>query len=305
MKYLIFGNKGQLGKEFANSLTNKNIEYLGYDLPNINIVNYSDVISTVQNFKPDVIINCASFNNVDLAEFEYEAAYKTNVIGIENLVRVCEKSNIKLIHFSTDYVFNGFKRFPGLYDEEDIPAPVNNYGKTKLEGEKIIQDNLKNYLIFRLSWLYGEGEQNFVHKAMQWAKDKEILHIANDEISVPTSTRLVTEVTLNAINNNLTGLFHLINTGYASRFDWAIEIYKILEMKRIVYPAKMEDFALPAMRPKFTAMSNKKISEALKIEIPFWKDELKNFLTKQFINNQLNEKHRYKRLRDEVGFNEI
>jgi len=304
-KYLIFGNEGQLGKEFSNLLANAEIEHYGYDLPAVDLFNYAQIDSVIKRHEPDIIINCAAFNNVDLAEFEYEAAYRTNVLGVDNLVRLCEKNDIKLVHFSTDYVFNGIKRFPGLYDEDDIPDPVNNYGRTKLEGEKLIQENLENFLIFRLSWLYGKGEQNFIHKLLTWAKDTKILKIANDELSVPTSTRLVAEISLKAINNNLTGLFHLTNTGYASRFDWAKEVFEIMEIKQIIYPAKVLDFALPAKRPNFSAMSNKKIAEKLQIEIPFWKDELARFLKAQFIDDNLPQEHKYKRLKNEIGFHEL
>uniref|UniRef100_UPI002FDB6155 SDR family oxidoreductase n=1 Tax=Thermodesulfobacterium commune TaxID=1741 RepID=UPI002FDB6155 len=132
----------------------------------------------------------------------------------------------------------------------------------------------------RTSWVYGEGTQNFLYKLNQWAKNQEYLRIACDEFSVPTSTRTIVEVTLKAIEQGLTGLYHLVNSGYTSRFEWAREYLRLRGIKKFIYPAYQADFNLPAKRPRFSVMSNDKICKRLKIEIRHWKDELLAFSVK-------------------------
>ena len=173
-----------------------------------------------------------------------------------NLILACNNYKAKLVHFSTDYVFDGSKE--GLYTEEDNPNPLNEYGKSKLFGEYFIQEQMEDYLIFRTSWVYGEGKQNFIYKLTGWAKSQEYLKAACDEFSVPTSTRTIVEVTLKAIQQELTGLYHLVNTGYASRFEWAREYFRLRGINKFIYPPYQSNFNLPAQRPRFSAMSNKK-----------------------------------------------
>jgi len=175
--------------------------------------------------KPDIVINCAAYNLVDKAEEDYITAYKTNALGVRNLAYLSNKLNAFFVHYSTDYVFDGTKE-NGLYTEEDTPNPLNEYGKSKLTGERWIVEETENYLLFRVSWVYGRGKQNFIYKLIQWAKNNDYLKIAYDEISVPTSTRTIVEVTLKALDNGLTGLYHLTNSGYASRYEWAKKYLK-------------------------------------------------------------------------------
>jgi dTDP-4-dehydrorhamnose reductase len=136
MKYIIFGNKGQLGREITNLLTHKGIECLGYDLPDYDISNYPLMSNLINVQEPDVVVNCAAYNDVDLAELSYEEAFRSNVAGIENLAFICARNKVKLVHYSTDYVFDGIKKVSGMYLEDDRTNPINTYGATKLQGEK-------------------------------------------------------------------------------------------------------------------------------------------------------------------------
>ncbi|MCX7794579.1 MAG: NAD(P)-dependent oxidoreductase, partial [Thermodesulfovibrionales bacterium] len=209
-------------------------------------------------------------NYVDLAETNYYEAVRTNTIGVRNLAYGAKKISAFLVHFSTDYVFNGKKAIP--YTEEDIPDPINMYGKSKYMGELSIKEELVSYLIFRVSWVFGEGRQNFIYKLLQWCKEREYLDIAEDEVSCPTSTTTIVDVTLRALRERLTGLYHLTNSGYTTRYEWALFILRNLGIKKKVNPVPSSIFNLPAKRPAFSAMSNQKISRLLAISIPAWQE---------------------------------
>ena len=280
MKYIIFGNNGQLGRAIYNILEQQGNKLLCYDLPEYDISDFLLLSQIMYIEKPDIVINCAGFSEVDAAERELELAYKTNAVGCENLAALCKREKAKLIHFSTDYVFDGKRHTPGLYTEEDKPNPINNYGKTKLEGEELIFKHLDNALIMRTSWLYGDGTNNFLFKLEQWSKENRILKIVNDEFSIPTSTHLVAKITMKAINNNLSGLYNLTCTGYCSRYEFAKAYFNETNKEQIIYPCTSNDIYAFTKRPVFSALSNTKICEALNINLPHWKEELISYLHK-------------------------
>jgi dTDP-4-dehydrorhamnose reductase len=274
-KVLITGAGGQLGKEFVKVLSSKGIDFVALERKDLDVTNFEKVYKTLKEINPSVVINCSAYNQVDLAETEILKAFSTNAIGPYNLAITCREINAKLIHYSTDYVFDGIKK--GLYTEEDSPNPLNQYARSKLLGEELVKQVLEDYLILRVSWVYGEGTQNFLYKLEEWAKKQEVLKVVVDEFSVPTSTKTIVEVTLKAIDAGLTGLYHLTNSGYASRYEWAKEYFKLKGINKLIYPALQADFNLPAKRPKWSVMSNEKISKALGITIRDWKEELKSF----------------------------
>jgi len=272
---LITGASGQLGKEFVKVLSSKGIDFVALERKDLDVTNFEKVYKTLKEINPSVVINCSAYNQVDLAETEILKAFSTNAIGPYNLAITCREIKAKLIHYSTDYVFDGIKK--GLYTEEDSPNPLNQYARSKLLGEELVKQVLEDYLILRVSWVYGEGTQNFLYKLKEWAKKQEVLKVVVDEFSVPTSTKTIVEVTLKAIDAGLTGLYHLTNSGYASRYEWAKEYFKLKGINKLIYPALQADFNLPAKRPKWSVMSNEKISKALGITIRDWREELKSF----------------------------
>jgi len=276
MKFLITGARGQLAREFIAYFQEKGYGFAAFPKDELDVSDFEKVYQTIKEIKPDIIINCSAYNQVDLAEKEKHLAYKVNTIGVYNLAISAREIKTKLVHYSTDYVFDGTKI--GFYTEEDQPNPLNEYGKSKLFGEFFIQEVLENYLIFRVSWVYGKGTQNFLYKLEEWAKKQEVLKIAVDEFSVPTSTRTIVEVTLKALDEGLTGLSHLTNSGYASRYEWAKEYFRLKGINKLIYPALQADFNLPAKRPKWSVMSNEKISKALGITIRDWREELKSLI---------------------------
>lgn len=316
MKYIVFGNKGQLGKEISNLLESKNIEFSGYDLPEYDICNFILMSQLISTQVPTVVINCTGYNNVDLAELNFEEAYKTNAAGVKNLATICKRENIKLIHYSTDYVFDGLRKVAGIYSEDEEEKPLNAYGITKLQGEKAILETNSDALILRTSWLYGDGESNFVYKILKLAETQKHLRIINDEFSVPTSTKLLANITLKAINNNLSGLYNVVNSGYASRYEWAKLLFELLKndtvvngitinssiINTIIYPISSKEFVTVAKRPPFSALNNNKISKELQIEIPHWKTEFIDYMKR--INSQKTHLSKFKRLRNETGITE-
>ncbi|MGB4644278.1 MAG: dTDP-4-dehydrorhamnose reductase [Dictyoglomaceae bacterium] len=276
MRILITGAKGQLGSEFVKRFEKEDKDFLALGHTELDITDLKRVLEVFEEYKPDVVINCSAYNLVDKAEEERVNAIKVNAIGPKNLAFACEKHNSSLVHFSSDYVFDGKKE--GLYVEDDIPNPLNVYGESKLLGEEFIKEETKRFLILRTSWVYGEGKQNFIYKLLSWAKEKEYIKVACDEFSVPTYTGRIVEITLQSIKNGLSGIFHLTNSGYTSRFEWAKVIFKSLNIKKFIYPTYMDEFNSPAKRPRFSAMSNEKIKKILDVEIPDWEKELVRYL---------------------------
>lgn len=288
MKVLLIGNKGQLGREFEMYLSHTKTEFIGLDLPEFDVSNFHLVMATLDSYRPDYIINCSAYNFVDQAEENRWDATRVNTIGVNNLVIAAQKFNSFLIHYSTNYVFDGRKKYP--YSEEDNPHPINFYGLSKYLGEQAIQNQMENFLIFRTSWLYGMSAQNFIYKFLGWASKSDTIYIVQDELGVPTSTRTVVAGTIQAIENRITGLYHLVNSGYCSRYDWALIIASVFKLDCRVLPARMREFSTKARRPKFGVLSNELISKKLHLSIPSWDKELeeylipiKNFFTK--LNN--------------------
>lgn len=269
---LITGGIGQLGSEFVRAFSKLNVKYVALSKKELDISKISDVLKIVKDIKPNIIINCAAYNLVDKAETNSYEAYKVNTLGVFNLVTACMEYNIFLVHFSTDYVFDGKKE--GLYVESDPTNPLNEYGKSKLYGENIIKEHLERFLIFRTSWVYGRGKQNFLYKLQEWAESKEMLRIACDEFSVPTSTKTIVEATIRAIDGGLTGLYHLVNCGYASRYEWAKEFFRLKGIRKAIFPAYQQEFNLLAKRPRWSAMSNELLSKTLGVEFKEWQEEL-------------------------------
>ncbi|WP_448583927.1 dTDP-4-dehydrorhamnose reductase [Thermocrinis sp.] len=268
LKFLITGAKGQLAKEFIKKFSSKSIDFVMLSKEELNISDTKSVFKVIRDIKPNVVINCAAYNLVDRAESFPAEAIAVNTLGVANLAYACAENKALLIHYSTDYLFDGNKQ--GLYTEEDQPNPPNEYGKSKLYGELAIKSILEDYLIFRVSWVYGEGKQNFIHRLLQWAKEKEVLQIAFNEVSVPTYTGFIVEKTLKALEKGLSGLYHLVPRGYASRYEWAKLALKLFGINKVLIPVQKEIFNLPAKRPDFSAMSSDRIERELGDEFDEW-----------------------------------
>lgn len=276
-KFLILGSMGQLGLELVHYLDNINADYKAFDIDELDILDFNKVRELFSSYKPDIVINSTAYNQVDASEQNSSLAYNVNSFAVKNLAECCLNIKAKFVHFGTDYVFDGTKGQP--YNEKDTPNPLNEYGRSKLQGEKFVREIDENALILRLSWVYGKGRQNFIFKFRQWAENNDTLNIVTDEISVPTNTKVIRDLTFKAIDADLTGTYHGVNSGYASRLEWAEAIRSITDLKVALNPAKIEDFNLPAKRPEFSVMDNSLISRELGIKIPHWRDSLRDFLS--------------------------
>lgn len=276
-KYLILGAQGQLGKQFSKDLAIRQSTFVAPDEKDCDITSIDTLSRFIDSVKPTVIINCAAYNAVDLAEQQQDVATLINTTAVKNIASLCADKKIFLIHYSTDYVFDGTKG--SLYEETDQPHPLNTYGKTKRGGEEAVLSSGANHLLLRTSWVFGNGTQNFIHKMMQWSQKNPVLKLTSDEVSVPTCTIDLVEFTLQAIDKGLTGLYHLTNSGYASRFEWGGYIAKKLSISSTILPVPMSAFPSPAQRPRFSAMSNQKLQNDLGVTIPDWKDAVDRFLS--------------------------
>lgn len=275
MRVFITGANGQLGRAFTERFSRNGWDYTAADVDTLDISDVNAVVDALTAYRPGLIINCAAYNLVDKAESEPRAAFAVNAEGPRHLALAARKLETKLLHFSTDYVFDGLKGAP--YVETDATGPLGVYGASKLKGEEYALQ-APGALVFRLSWVFGRGTQNFIHKLRGWAKNPGPLKVTSDEVSVPTNTEDIVDVTLAALGRGLFGRWHLTNTGSCSRLDWAKCILKESGMEKDIVPARMEDFKLPAQRPACSVMSNRALSGELGLSVPTWQEATARFI---------------------------
>ena len=274
--FLITGSAGQLAREFKEILSKRGLQFFAPPEKECDITNFVQIKKVIDKIKPDIVINCAAYNNVDEAEENPELAYLVNSKAVDNLVQTCKEKSIFLVHYSSDYVFDGKKG--NSYTEDDLPNPLNVYGESKLSGENIIKKSLVDYLIFRTSWVIGKGKQNFLYKLTNWTKENRKLKVTSDETSVPTYAEDIANLTILSIERGLKGLYHLTNNGYASRYELAKYFIDNMGLDNEIIPVSLSFFNTKADRPLFSAMSNKKISQELNVSISKWESGVDRFI---------------------------
>jgi dTDP-4-dehydrorhamnose reductase len=276
MKVLITGSEGQLAREFRRRLSGGAYEVFAPSEDELDISNTGDVKRAFDKACPDLVFNCAAYNNVDGAEGDYDTAYRVNAIGPKILAAACRESKALFVHFSTDYVFDGKKE--GFYTEDDAVCPINRYGESKRAGEIFVAEQAGRYLIFRTSWLYGTGKQNFLNKLMEWAGRQHVLRVVADQVSVPTYTVDVVDAVMTACYRSLNGLYHLANSGYAARYEVARYFFEKAGIDCLVLPVNSSVFPSPASRPYFSAMSSSRLTAKIGRDIPHWKNAIDRFI---------------------------
>ena len=275
MKYLITGGTGQLGYDIIKELINRNEkDYLAPSSKKMDITNQKQVEKIILNYKPDIIFHCAAYTAVDKAEEDKENCYNVNVNGTKNIVVVAKRINAKVVYISTDYVFDGTKKTE--YETEDITNPINYYGYTKLLGEKEVQQ-LNDYLIVRISWVFGENGKNFVKTMLNLAETKTELSIVSDQIGSPTYTKDLSKLLLDMIENNKKGLFFATNEDFCSWYEFAEYIFKINNINIKLNKVLTKDYKTLAKRPLNSKLSKNKLDEEGLTRLPSWQDAASRF----------------------------
>ena len=286
-KILITGANGQLGKKIKDLTAEikdaeiKDIEFIFTDIDELDITDYQQVEEFTSKHKPQIIVNCAAYTNVEQAEDDICSAYKLNSDAPRNIADISRKNNMKLIHISTDYVFDGTKNMP--YSENDLTNPISVYGKSKLDGEKHVLTENPDALIIRTAWLYSEYGKNFALSMLKLAATKDCLNIVYDQVGTPTYAGDLAFAILEICKKFLSekfwaaGIYHYSNLGVCSWYDFTKAIFKIAELKTSVNPILSCDFPTKAKRPTFSVLNKSKIINTFCINIPHWTDSLNIF----------------------------
>ncbi len=277
---LVTGSKGQLGSEIKELSSNYSYNFFFTTRDDIDITNKENVRNFCQINSINVIINCAAYTAVDKAETDIENADLVNRKAVKKLALVSKELNIKLIHISTDYVFDGKNFKP--YCEEFQTNPQSVYGKTKLEGElEFININPKNSLIIRTSWVYSYYGNNFVKTMLRLGKEKESLGVIFDQVGTPTYAVHLAKTILDIIpqiDNEKVDIYNYSNEGVLSWYDFATEIMKMAKLDCKINPIETFQYPTPAIRPHYSLLNKAKIKSKFNIEIPYWKDGLDDCL---------------------------
>lgn len=272
---LVTGANGQLGSEIR-FLAERNAEF-SFKFLERNDLSITDEVAVNYFFQAhhfDYLIHCAAYTAVDKAESEQELAYLVNKTAVVNLAKACKLNNIKMVHISTDFVFDGTSSIPLI--EESKTNPLSVYGASKLAGEEAASAVNKNLLIIRTSWVYSTFGNNFVKTIIRLCKERDKLNIIFDQVGTPTYARDLATAILTIIQTNQwqSGIYHYSNEGVASWYDFAVEIKEICGLTTTILPIETSEYPTPATRPKYSVLNKKKIKKTFGLNIPYWRDSL-------------------------------
>lgn len=281
-KVLVTGGNGQLGSEIKD-LEKNYPKYCFYftDIQELDITNQQSVKVFIEKNKIEIIINCAAYTSVDKAESEFEINNQINHLAVNNFAKIAKEKNLKMIHISTDYVFDGQNYKP--YVESDTVNPQSVYGETKLAGENsMLKINPQNSIIIRTSWVYSSYGNNFVKTMLRLGSEREELSVIFDQVGTPTYARDLAIVILEVLpqlDNNEVEVFHFSNEGVCSWYDFAKAIFEIKDLPVKVNPIQTFQYPTPAKRPFYSVLNKSKIKDKYKVDIPYWKESLTNCLS--------------------------
>jgi dTDP-4-dehydrorhamnose reductase len=285
MRILLLGKSGQVGWELQRTLAPLG-DVVALDFPEVDLARPDNLLTVLHEQRPDVVINAAAYTAVDRAEQDPELVFAVNADAPGLLAEECKRSDALLIHYSTDYVFDGHKDTP--YLETDAPAPLSVYAHSKLEGERAVIESGCAHLLLRTSWVYGLRGDNFLTKTLDWMRTRETLRVVTDQVASPTWSRFLAETTASLVAFYLrspgwiqerSGLYHLAGAGAASRFEFARAVLALVsEKEKIapeVLPALTSEFPAPAARPSFSALNCSLFTTTFGLHIPAWQDSLR------------------------------
>jgi len=284
MKVLVIGSHGMLGRDFVNRLSNlsdqKNPdnEVIAVDREHVDISHGEDTSKFITQVKPDVIVNCAAFSNVDACETQISEAFAVNATGARNVALAGKQTGTKVIHVSTDYVFDGMKNEP--YIETDKPHPISVYGKSKLEGELVVQEIGGNYVIIRTAWLFGPFRKNFVTAMRELGRKNRSVSVVTDQHGSPTYTADLSDAIRTAISKDLRGIYHVTNAGTCSRYEWARKIFELTGNQVSVIPLKTADYKRAARVPQNSSLDCTKYTTTTGQKMRPWQEALKEYVFK-------------------------
>jgi dTDP-4-dehydrorhamnose reductase len=278
MRILITGSNGQLGTDLAQVMKQQLHETYALNKDQLNICHAEMVIAKVREISPDIIIHAAAFTKVDEAEEKPRTAFLTNSIGAQNMAMAAADCSAKLVYISTDYVFDGQKGKP--YSEADRPHPINVYGISKYIGELLVQSIHNQVFVVRTSWLYGgKRGNNFVSRILQAAQCNKRIEVVVDEVGCPTYTADLAIFIHQLMNTEHYGMYHATNQGVISRYDFAVAIVEQAGIDGVtVYPITSDQYRLPALRPKYSALDHQAIRLQGFIDLPPWRDALIRYM---------------------------
>ncbi len=289
MVVLVTGANGQLGQSLQFIAGNyPAIQFVFCSSSDLDITNKQNCQAVFSKYKPNYCINTAAYTAVDKAESEQEKAQSINVIGAKNLAEVCAAFSTKLLHVSTDFVFDGLLSSSvqaGGYTEKDIPNPTGVYGQTKLDGEKAIQQTFDNYFIIRTSWVYSQFGNNFMKTMLRLASERDSVSVVNDQIGTPTNAVDLAEVLVKIIvssslsfgegRGEVFGIYNFSNEGQCSWYDFAKKIFEIHKIKINLLPIPTSSYPTPAKRPSYSVLDKSKIKNVFGVAVKDWDESLK------------------------------
>ncbi|MGD0209741.1 MAG: dTDP-4-dehydrorhamnose reductase [Desulfomonilia bacterium] len=280
MRVLVTGARGMLGRDVVKDLEIHGHEVWGTDITSndnrLDITRQDQIRYAITSFRPAWVINCSAYTNVDGAEKHEEEALTLNAKGPELLALACRKLKVKLLHISTDYVFDGTKGSP--YIEEDLPNPINAYGVSKLAGENAIRHQVDDYVIIRTQWLIGLYGRNFVSTIISAAQINESIRVVNDQWGSPTFAFDLAKAITQLMEIDARGIFHVCNRGKATWYDLASRTIEFLGLGTKVIPISTKEYPLPAIRPAYSILSTKKFTTKTGKLMPIWQASLENFV---------------------------
>jgi dTDP-4-dehydrorhamnose reductase len=280
MKILITGGKGQLGTDCVQVFRETH-EVMAIDLDEVDITRQADLEALVQKFMPDIIINCAAYTQVDQCEIEKKLAWKVNVTGTENLVNCSEKHGNRLIHISTDYVFDGRKKIPEPYVETDQPNPVSYYGKTKYESEKVVQRASDRHVIVRPAWMYGVNGHNFLKTMLSLALKNtgDEIKVVNDQYGSPTWSYALALQIEQIVHADAGGIYHATGEGFCTWFELAEYFLFKMQVPHNIVPCTSQEYPTRAQRPKNSILENQHLKEKGINIMSQWQDDIDAFVS--------------------------
>jgi dTDP-4-dehydrorhamnose reductase len=281
MKVLVTGVKGQLGYDVVNELKKRGHTAIGVDIEEMNITDSNSVETVIADVNPDAVVHCAAWTAVDAAEDEdkREKVHLVNAVGTENIAKMCKRLDCKMIYISTDYVFNGQGTEPWQADCKDY-APLNVYGKSKLEGEQAVANILEKFFIVRIAWVFGKNGSNFIKTMLKVGKKYDTVRVVNDQIGTPTYTYDLARLLVDMAESEKYGYYHATNEGgYISWYDFTCEIFKQAGYDTKVNPVTTEEYGLSkAARPFNSRLDKSKLVESGFTPLPTWQDALSRYL---------------------------